>query len=176
MTCAVPLATTGAPVALLLALGASAIAVGVLLIATTRGRVALVALPLLLLGLVATDNRQAVATDCALTITQTSTNTGLAPGIPPGAITAEITNHARESTVVVAVTVRISAVTKSPTARPGPCDASDYVLVAPRMPIGKVLAPGETVPFSGASVGFRDKPTDQDACQGAHVDLRYTSE
>ena len=176
MTCAVPLASTGAPVGLMLALGLLALVVGVVLARWSRGRAALLVLPLLLLTLVTVDNRRAVAADCVLTITQTSVNTGLGPGVAPSPLTAEVTNRAPESTVVTAITVEITGVTKTASAVEGPCDASDYLLLDARMPVGRTLRPYETVPFSGASIGFIDKSTNQDACQGARVTLRYTSE
>ena len=52
---------------------------------------------------------------------------------------------------------------------------SDYRLVATQMPLGRTLSPGGTTPFAGASIGFSNKTTNQDACQGATVHLHYTT-
>jgi hypothetical protein len=57
----------------------------------------------------------------------------------------------------------------------GICDASDYILLDPEMPVGLVLAPGVSTHFAGARIGFSDKATNQDACQRAVITLRYIS-
>ena len=43
------------------------------------------------------------------------------------------------------------------------------------MPVGRTLDPGGSTPFSGAFIGFSDKSTNQDACQGAAIKLLYTA-
>jgi hypothetical protein len=114
-------------------------------------------------------------TDDGLTIVQTSTMTGLAPGVAPAAITGTITNRAATSTVVTAVTVDIAGVTKAVAASAGTCDASDYILLGANMPVGQTLAPGESANFAGAQIGFNDKTVNQDACRRAVVSLSYVS-
>jgi len=57
----------------------------------------------------------------------------------------------------------------------GTCGAGDHVLLDVRMPVGQPLASyGGSTAFAGASIGFDDKSTNQDACQGATVHLHYT--
>ena len=45
----------------------------------------------------------------------------------------------------------------------------------PIMTVGSDIAAGATAPFTGATLGFNDKVTNQDACKGATVNLSYLS-
>lgn len=107
-----------------------------------------------------------------LTIIQTSTMAGLAPGVAPAVISGTITNRGSASTYVAAVTVTITGVTA---ATVGTCDTSDYLLLDKAMPVGRTLRPGESANFTGARIGFYDKAVNQDACQRAVIHLRYVS-
>lgn len=112
----------------------------------------------------------------SLTIVQTSTMAGLAPGIAPMDITGTVTNRGTESTFVTTVTVGIFAVTKAAGAADGPCDATDFVLLDVDMPVGQTLTPGQGFDFSGAKIGFSNKRTvNQDACRHSVVTLHYVS-
>ena len=111
----------------------------------------------------------------SLTVTQTSTMAGLAPNVAPTAITGMVTNNSADETYIAEVVVSILGVTKAAGAASGVCDASDYLLMAPAMPVGQLLAGGASTNFAGASIGFADKLTNQDACQGATVTLLYTA-
>jgi len=113
--------------------------------------------------------------DHSLTITQTSIIEGLAPDQRPQDITGRVLNRADDDTYVVAVDVSISSVVKAPGAASGTCDSSDYIMLNPRMPIGQALGPFASVDFSGASIGFKDAATNQDACKGATVNLLFVS-
>jgi len=110
-----------------------------------------------------------------LTITQTSTMRGLAPGVEPKDITGLVVNNGPDDTFITAIVVDIVGVERASGAVAGRCDASDYVLLDVRMPVGQALAPyGGSTTFTGASIGFKNKPAkNQDACQGATVRLRY---
>lgn len=112
----------------------------------------------------------------SLTITQTTIVTDLAPGRPPVALTGVITNNGPDSTHITAIDVEITSVTLALDAAAGTCNASDYELLNARMLVGYTLAAdgGSTV-FSGASLGFTNKTTQQDACQRATVHLLYTA-
>jgi hypothetical protein len=113
--------------------------------------------------------------DNSLTITQTSTMTGMAPGVAPRLITGVVVNNGPDDTFITVVRVGISSVVKAAGARPGGCDATDYVLLDTRMRVGKMLAPsGGSATFGGARIGFTNKLTNQDACKGASVTLLYT--
>lgn len=117
-----------------------------------------------------------VAADNSLTVTQTSTMAGLAPGIAPVPITGMVVNNGPDSTYLDVVTVEITSVTTEQGTPASACSASDYLLVDTRMVVGRTLGPdGGSAPFSGASIGFADKNMNQDACQRATVHLRYTA-
>jgi hypothetical protein len=113
----------------------------------------------------------------SLTITQTSVNVGLSPTEAPSLIVGRVTNNGPDDTFLTAIVVSIGSIVKATGAMPGTCDASDYVLVDPRMAVGVQLAPdGGSAEFSGARIGFNDKSTNQDACKGATVELHYVAE
>jgi len=202
MTCD-PLAYTGTGVqlGLLITIAFACLAAGALLLLMTRrrGRVVTVALLLLVcsaaVSITGGTPTVAMAADCppaesspadnssagnspannSLTVIQTSVMKGLAPGIAPVAIAGLVTNNGTDSTDIIAVNVEITGVVTIPGSAPGTCDPSDYVLLDTRMPVGRTLDPGGSTPFSGASIGFSDKSTNQDACKGAAIKLLYTA-
>jgi hypothetical protein len=192
MDCA-NLAATGLEAGLPLAVAAVILVagVGLLLLAHRRPRLRTALLVALLLptvvigvGSVGMPAAQAATVGCvvdpgagtSLTITQTSTMSGLAPHRIPAPVTGLVTNNGSDDTFITEVVVSIFAVTKASGATAGSCDASDYVLVSPRMPVGLPLAAGGSAAFSGASIGFLDKGTNQNACKGATVALLYSSQ
>ena len=112
--------------------------------------------------------------DNSLTITQTSVMDDLRPGAEPKLITGVVANNGPDSTFITAIVVSIVGVVQADDAAPGDCDASDYVLLDVRMPVGETLGPdGDATDFEGAAIGFNNKSTNQDACQGATIRLRY---
>ncbi len=185
-----PLAATGpgADLGLLVLTTLVLLTVGTLALVLARSRRAgrsAVLLVLLLVGaglaVAPAAPAQAATSDCvttegSLTLTQTATLAGLAPGVAPVAITGLIQNTGSDSTTIAAVDVAITSVTTGPAvpASAGTCDPDDYVLLGTRMPVGQTLEPGGSAPFAGASIGFSNKTTNQDACQGATIHLRYT--
>ena len=109
-----------------------------------------------------------------LTITQTAAPTSLSPGLAPGVISGTVLNPAAHSAYVHQVSVSISGVTQAVGAT-GTCDASDYTLANPVMTVGSELATNVSAAFTGATLAFNDKPTNQDGCKGATVQLAYTA-
>ncbi|MCS5719780.1 LPXTG cell wall anchor domain-containing protein [Herbiconiux sp. CPCC 205763] len=110
----------------------------------------------------------------SVTVVQTSVMEGLAPGIAPTAIAGLVENTGTARIHVVAVDVEITTISTVPGSATGACDPSDYVLLDPRMPVDRSLDAGRSTPFAGASIGFSNKVTRQDACQNAIVNLLYT--
>lgn len=106
-----------------------------------------------------------------LTVTQTSTMDGLAPGVAPEAITGLLVNVSTDETRVAAVDVEVLAVVPIGA---GACDAEDYTVLDPRMQVDETLQGGGSTIFDGASIGFLSTAENQDACQGATVRLLYT--
>jgi hypothetical protein len=111
----------------------------------------------------------------SLAVTQTTAPVNLAPGVAAGTISGSIKNNANNSAYVTSVTVSIASVTKAGGAPAGTCDSTDYTLSNPIMTVGSDIAAGATAPFTGATLGFNDKVTNQDACKGATVNLSYLS-
>lgn len=111
----------------------------------------------------------------SLTITQTSTISDLAPGVGADTISGTVTNNAANSAYVNTVTVSIDSVTEAIGAPVGTCDASDYTLSSPGMAVQKDIASGGSENFTGATLAFNDTTSNQDACKGATVNLKYTS-
>jgi hypothetical protein len=188
MNC-LPVASTGLPVFALLSVGGIFVLAGVLsliLARSRRGKLAIVVVLLLLVSggltsaLTSSPAAEAATQPCPpapdpLTITQGATLTGLAPGVAPTAITGTVVNNSGHTVLVNRISVRITSVTQAPGAAAGECDATDYVMLHAVMPVGRALAPGASVRFTRASIGFRNKAVNQDACQGASVGLRYVS-
>ncbi|MEO6885453.1 MAG: hypothetical protein ABI232_04085 [Jatrophihabitantaceae bacterium] len=114
-----------------------------------------------------------VSATSGLTIVQTSTNIGMAPGVAPAAITGRVTNRGDHAVFVASVVVRIVGVDRSMSPAAGPCDISDYLLLAATMPVDMTIGAGASIDFAGASIGFSDTPRDQDGCQGATVRLQF---
>ena len=110
----------------------------------------------------------------SLTITQTTAPANLAPGLPAGVLSGTVENTAAHSAYVHHVTVSISSVTQAANAT-GDCTADDYTLSNTVMDVSTELASNATASFSGATLAFHDKDTDQDGCKGATVNLAYAA-
>jgi hypothetical protein len=191
MTCGV-LASTGLeflPTLLLLLGAVGLLVVGVLLLSwrriRSRRRLMLAGFLLLVGGTFAgagASGATAATSECAdppaanntMTISQTSVLAGLGPNIPPAAISGVVINNGSDSTYVTAIVVSIETVTVR-TDAVGVCGVDDYLLLSPRMSVGKTLQGGGSATFDGASIGFNDTSVNQDACKGATVTLRYTT-
>lgn len=106
-----------------------------------------------------------------LAISQTSVISDLAPGATAQTISGSVTNNATTNAYVTSVTVSIDSVTGGA----GACDASDYTLANPTMSVASDLAPNGSANFSGATLAFNNKATNQDGCKGATVNLAYAS-
>ena len=183
------LAATGLDLATVLIAGAIILGVGLLLIVvvhTRRGaRTALLVAVALVAGIawapLDAQPVQAARVSCSadapdsLTLAQTSVMEGLAPNTSAAPIAGRVTNVSADDTFITDVTVSIIGVVKAAGAVAGTCDASDYVIVEPVMDVNEALAGGASTTFAGASIGFVDKPSNQDACQGAAVRLLYTT-
>jgi hypothetical protein len=188
------LAATGMPITALIALAVAFVAAGLLLVAaarrrvgTRRGGITVLLLLLLFAGGSGADVPAHAAPDCGpathgtvgtgpdedVTAEQISTITGIAPGVEPALITGTVTNGSTETRYITTVTTRISSVVTAPSAAPGTCDVSDYILTDAQMPVHRALAPGEKAAFTGAKIGFNNKSVNQDACKRATVTLRY---
>ncbi len=187
-----PLPNTGldANLGLFLMIASGCLALGVVLVLASRRRrrrtgavVSLLVLAIIGAAFVVPSGTpaQASTSDCgttsnSLTVTQTSTLVGLAPGLPPVGITGLVVNNSLDSTYITAVEVEIVSISARSGSRPGTCDTSDYFLLDTRMLVERTLDPGGSAPFTGAAIGFSDKAVNQDACQHAVIHLLYTAD
>jgi hypothetical protein len=103
----------------------------------------------------------------SVTVNQTSTVTDMAPGIAAQALSGNFTNTGTSPVYVGSITASIA------TDKTG-CDATDYTLVQPSA-VNAEIAPGTGVgSWSGGSIAFNNKTTNQDACKGATVTITYS--
>lgn len=112
----------------------------------------------------------------ALTVNQTTTISGLAPGLAAQTLSGNFDNPNDGPVYVTSVTVSISSVTKAGGAPAGTCDATDYTLSGTTMTVGAEVPAGTAKgSWTGATIQFNNKVTNQDACKGATVNLAYTA-
>lgn len=113
-------------------------------------------------------------TNVAISAVQTSTVSAMAPGDSPQTLSGNFNNTNTGPVYVASVTASISGVTKATGAPAGTCDATDYTLTAATMTVGHEVAAGTGVDaWTGATLQFNNKATNQDACKGATVALAY---
>jgi hypothetical protein len=114
-------------------------------------------------------------TTTGLTVNQDALATPLAPGIPAQTLSGDFDNPNAGPVYVTSVTAAISSVTDIAGDPITGCDATDYTLASATMPVGHQIAIGDGVDsWSGATLAFNNKATNQDACKNAVVHLGYT--
>lgn len=113
----------------------------------------------------------------AVTVVQTSTVSGLAPGLAAQTLSGNFTNPNSGPVYITSVTASISSVVKAAGAPAGTCDAGDYTLSNATMAVGAEIPSGTAKgSWTGATIAFNNKAgTNQDACKGATVNLAYTA-
>jgi hypothetical protein len=113
-------------------------------------------------------------TSTSITAVQGTSVTNLAPGSTAQVISGTFTNTNSGPVYVTSVTASISSVTKAVGAPSGTCDATDYTLTNATMAVGAQIPVGTAQgSWTGATIGFNNKSTLQDACKGATVNLAY---
>lgn len=106
-----------------------------------------------------------------LTVNQTSTISNLRPGGTAQVLSGTFTNTDTSPVYVSTVTVSIASVVPLS----GTCDASDYTLSNATMTVAASVPSGTGGAWTGATIAFNNKLTNQDDCQGATVNLAYTT-
>jgi hypothetical protein len=98
----------------------------------------------------------------------------MAPGDTAQTLSGNFTNTNSGPVYVASVTASISSVTFGGVPAVG-CDATDYTLANPIMTVGAQVPAGTAQgAWTGATIQFNNKATNQDACKGATVNLAYT--
>jgi hypothetical protein len=111
-------------------------------------------------------------TTSALTVNQTGTISGLAPGVAPIELAGTFDNPNAGSVRVHAISVTISSVTGGA----GACSAADYTVVSPSALDVDVPSGDGVSPWHGGSIVFKNDPIlNQDGCKGATVHLAFAS-
>jgi hypothetical protein len=108
-----------------------------------------------------------------VTVVQTSTVTAMQPGDSAQALSGTFNNPNTGPAYVATVTAAIGSVTKDSGAV-GACDATDYTLANAAMTVNAEVPADDTGVWSGATVKFNNKASNQNGCKGATVNLTYT--
>src|SRR4051794_10051762 len=108
-------------------------------------------------------------TSSPITAVQTTTVSAMAPGDAAQPLSGNFNNTNSGPVYVATVTASISSVTTA-SGVTGTCDASDYTLTGASMAVGAEVASGTGKgTWTGASIKFNNKATNQDACKSATV-------
>lgn len=117
----------------------------------------------------------ATGTSTDIVVVQTSVVTDMYPGDTAQTLSGTFTNNNTGPIYVGTVTASIDTVDKAGDAPAGTCDATDYTLADAAMTVdAEVPAGSDAGAWTGATIKFNDKATNQDACKGATVNLAYT--
>jgi hypothetical protein len=107
-----------------------------------------------------------------ITVVQTSTLNPMFPGDTAQTLTGNFDNPNAGPVHVASVTVSISSVTGGA----GACDATDYTLTGATMTVNADVPSGNGQgAWTGATLQFNNKASNQDGCKGATVNLAYTA-
>jgi hypothetical protein len=110
-----------------------------------------------------------------ITAVQTTTVSNLRPGGTAQSLAGNFTNTDTSPIYVTSVTASISSVTKAVGAVAGTCDATDYTLSNATMTVNASVPTGTAQgSWTGATIAFNNKATNQDQCQGATVNIAYS--
>jgi hypothetical protein len=109
-----------------------------------------------------------------VTVTQTSTVTGLVPGGAAQAVDFTINNPKSTKQDVSGVAISIASITNITGGAPATgCTAADFAIVQPT--VSADLAPGNTAfAPSGGTLAMIDSATNQDGCENVTVNLAFT--
>ena len=121
-----------------------------------------------------TGSGSAAGAQTPLKANQTTTLTAMYPGDSAQTISGDFDNTNSGPIYVGTVTASIASVTKAGGAPAGTCDASDFTLGAAAMTVNAEVPVGSAKgAFTGATIKFNNKASNQDACKGATVNLAY---
>ena len=113
------------------------------------------------------------ASSSNVTVVQTSTVTAMQPGDTAQTLTGKFNNPNTGPAYVGTVTASIASVDKDAGAVAGTCDATDYTLANAAMTVNADVPADDTGAWSGATVKFNNKASNQNQCKGATVNLAY---
>lgn len=109
-------------------------------------------------------------TNVAIVVNQTSTVTGMAPGVAAQALSGNFDNDNAGPVYVAGVTASVSSTDKTG------CTAADYTIAGTATVATQVAAGDGVGSWSGLTIQFNNKPgVNQDACKNAVVTIAYVS-
>ncbi|MDQ3677524.1 MAG: hypothetical protein M3401_12100 [Actinomycetota bacterium] len=122
-----------------------------------------------------TGSGSAANAQTALTVTQTTTLAAMYPGDTAQTISGKFNNTNAGPIYVGTVTAAIASVVKDAGAVAGTCDATDFTLANATATVNADVPVGSGVgAWTGPTIKFNNKATNQDQCKGATVNLSYT--
>ena len=105
----------------------------------------------------------------SVAVNQTSTVSGLAPGLGAQPLSGNFDNPNAGPVYVASVTAVVSGTNQAG------CTATDYT-IAGTATVGAQIASGASVgSWSGLTIQFNNKATNQDVCKNAQVTISYTA-
>ncbi len=122
------------------------------------------------------DGTATTGTNAAITVTQTTTPSGLYPGGSAASLAGQFDNGNSGPVFVHEVDATIASVTGANITVGTPCDAGDYQLNGfPRTVDASVPAGDAQGGWTGGSIQMLNAVTNQDGCKDAVVHVSYTS-
>jgi hypothetical protein len=104
-----------------------------------------------------------------IVVKQTSSVAGLAPGVAPIALSGNFDNGNTGPVYVASVTASVTGSDKTN------CDATNFVITGTSTPRVEVPVGTAVGSWTGLSIAFVNKTTNQDACKGAVAAIAYVA-
>jgi hypothetical protein len=114
----------------------------------------------------------ATGTSSAVNAVQTSVVADMGPGTAAQTLSGTLLNTDTQPLYVATVTASITSVTKADGVV-GTCEPSDYILANAVMTVNAEALVNDTSTWTGATLMFNNKLTNQDACKLATVNIGY---
>lgn len=108
-------------------------------------------------------------TTAAVAVNQTTTVTGLAPGLPAQSLAGNFDNPNAGPVYVAAVTATVTGTDKAG------CGPTDYIIAGTATVATQVAAGTGVGAWTGLTIQFNNKGTNQDVCKNALVTIAYAS-
>jgi hypothetical protein len=104
-----------------------------------------------------------------IVVKQTSTVSGVAPGVAPQALSGNFDNGNTGNVYVANVTATVTGTDKAG------CDGTNYTIAGTSTPKLDVPAGNGVGAWTGLTIAFANKATNQDVCKGAVAQIAYVA-
>ena len=112
----------------------------------------------------------------AITVNQTSTVSNLRPGYSAQTLEGDFDNPNDEPVYISSVTAAVQSVVDGGGDTIDGCDSSDYTIGGTATVNAEIPTGTSQGSWSGLTIQFNNKNSNQDACRGAVVKLAYTAD